>query len=99
MEERILTLHPQGKSGVHILRHKYDQIKTALIARLQKEQPIAFMDLARKIEQDLQGQFDGKTMWYVVAVKLDLEARDQIRRLRHQGKEKLEWVVTDRLAH
>jgi hypothetical protein len=30
MEEKILTLHPQGKKGVNILKRRYNQIKEAI---------------------------------------------------------------------
>ena len=32
MDEKILTLHPQGKKGVNISRAKYDAMKTTILA-------------------------------------------------------------------
>ena len=31
MEEKIMTLHPQGKAGVNILKRRYDQVKDTII--------------------------------------------------------------------
>ena len=80
-EERILTLHPKGKKGVNILRSKYDFIKNYIINTLEKKGPIRFEDLSDQAVQELSDSFDGKVLWYVVTVKLDLEARGVIERI------------------
>lgn len=81
MEDRILTLHPQGKKGVHILKHKYDVIKDYIIQTLNKEDVISYSELSDKAIIDLSPTFEGKVVWYVVSVKLDLEARKVIERI------------------
>lgn len=80
-EERILTLHPQGKKGVNILKRRYDLIAEYILETLRKEEEITFEALSDRAVKDLSHQFDGKVLWYVVSVKLDLEARDMIQRV------------------
>jgi len=80
-EDRILTLHPQGKKGVNILRSKYETIKNVMLQIIKKEGEIAYQDLSDRMEKDLQDSFDGRVGWYVVSVKLDLEARRVIERI------------------
>ncbi len=36
MEEKILTLHPQGKRGVNISRAKYETMKKTILEVLPK---------------------------------------------------------------
>jgi hypothetical protein len=79
--KKILTLHPQGKHGVNIDQEKYDLIKSSIIEILKTNKEISFGEMIQIIESSLAGKFDGSISWYVVSVKLDLEARGIIRRL------------------
>ena len=80
-EKRIITLHPQGKSGVSILQRRYDVIKAFLLKTLEARNEITYQELSRLAEEQLKLTFDGKVGWYVVTVKLDLEARGIIERI------------------
>lgn len=80
-DTKILTLHPQGKKGVNILRRRYDVIKDYILKTLDKVPDIAYQDLSDQAEGDLSETFDGKVVWYIVSVKLDLEARGIIERI------------------
>jgi len=80
-EEKILTLHPQGKKGVNISLAKYNMVKDAILHFIKKEKDISFGDLSDCVIEKLQSTFDGKVIWYVVSVKLDLEARGIIERI------------------
>jgi len=79
-DNKILTLHPQGKKGVNISRKKYDLIKDFIIDTIQKEKEISYQDLNDLAENKLT-DFDGSVPWYIVSVKLDLEARNIIERI------------------
>lgn len=81
MEEKIMTLHPAGKKGVNILKRRYDQIAETLLRIVQKHGEISYADLNDIAEKELNGKFDGKIPWYVVTVKLDLEARGILERI------------------
>ncbi|MBT8327691.1 MAG: hypothetical protein KJP21_08200 [Bacteroidia bacterium] len=79
--ERIITLHPQGKKGVNILKSKYDQITEFIIQKLREYEEISYQKLSDLAEIELSDSFDGKVVWYIVSVKLDLEARGFIERI------------------
>lgn len=81
MSERILTMHPEGKQGVNILKEKYDQIAETLLEIIQEKGAVSYQDLNDITIDKLEGTFDGKIPWYVVTVKLDLEARGIIERV------------------
>ena len=92
MEERIMTLHPKGKKGVNILKSKYDLIKNVILSTLETVDDMSYEDLTAKMEKDLQPSFDGKVGWYVVSVKLDLEARNIIERIPKTSPHRLRIV-------
>jgi hypothetical protein len=79
--ERILTLHPQGKSGVNISREKYDTVREAIVAALRDHKQLTFGDLTENVRQRLESHFEGSIPWYVTTVKLDLEARGVVERI------------------
>ena len=87
--ERILTLHPEGKKGVNILKRKYDTIKDFIIKTVKKQNEISFDELTKLASKELSGSFDGKVTWYIVTVKLDLEARNIIERIPNASPQKL----------
>jgi hypothetical protein len=80
MDEKILTLHPQGKKGVHIDRAKYDTMKSAILRVLRKKN-LTHHELTRAVEDALKGKFNGSIPWYMEGTKLDLEARKVIERV------------------
>ena len=80
-DEKILTLHPAGKKGINISLTKYNLIKDAMLQIIHKVGETAYQDLSDQLERDLQPTFDGRVIWYVVTVKLDLEARGVIKRI------------------
>ncbi|MEO0421778.1 MAG: hypothetical protein AAF184_05550 [Pseudomonadota bacterium] len=81
-EERVMTLHPQGKQGVNIEKTKYDGMRAALLRVIPKDdEGVAFGDLKTLVEPHLDRQVftaDVSRGWYVTTVKQDLEARGEI---------------------
>ena len=92
-DEKIVTLHPQGKKGVNISKTKYNQIKSELIFCL-KVKDLTHLELMSCIEKRLQGNFEGSIGWYAETVKLDLEARDIIQRSKE--KEPQTYMLTEK---
>ncbi|MGF1585546.1 MAG: hypothetical protein ACFCUM_09515 [Bacteroidales bacterium] len=88
-EEKIMTLHPQGKKGVNILKRRYDTMADYILKTVEKHPNITYDDLSQKANAELSGTFDGKVTWYVVTVKLDLEARGIIERVPKSSPHKL----------
>ena len=80
-EEQILTLNPEGKKGTNNTLAKYNLIKDAMLELIQQAGEITYQELSDQLEKNLQPTFDGRVIWYVVTVKLDLEARGIIERI------------------
>jgi hypothetical protein len=81
MKDMIRTLHPEKKQGVNISKEKYEIIHNAILCVLQAQKEITFMKLSRAVEKEVNGNFDGSVMWYVTTVKLDMEARGEVKRV------------------
>ncbi len=81
MKDTIRTLHPEKKQGVKISREKYEIIRKAIMNTLRKQKEMTFMNLSRAVEKEVNGNFEGSVTWYVTTVKLDLEARGEIKRV------------------
>lgn len=79
MSEKILTKHPQRKTGRSIDREKYEQIRAGILAVLGKKE-LTHTELMHALYARLRDRFDGNTHWYGETVKLDLEARRVIER-------------------
>lgn len=59
-EEKISTLHPEGKQGTNILKRKYDIIAEYIINELQQVESMTFEALGDKAVAELSDSFDGK---------------------------------------
>jgi hypothetical protein len=81
MKDIIRTLHPAKKQGINISRQKYDTIREAILCVLKAEKEITFMKLSRAVEKEVNGNFEGSVTWYVTTVKLDMEARGEVKRV------------------
>ena len=81
MEDRLLTLHPEGKKGVNILTSKYTVIREFILKTLQDRKEISYKELNELAITSLKDNFEGSIPWYLVSVKLDLEARKIIERI------------------
>jgi hypothetical protein len=92
MKDTILTLHPEKRQGVNISREKYEIICEAILSTLRAQKEMTFMNLARAVEKELNGNFEGSVTWYVTTVKLDLEARGQIKRVTNSRPQLLRLV-------
>ncbi len=88
-QEKILTLHPQGKNGVNIDKVKYDIIKDYILKTIRNHEEITYQRLNDLAVLELSPTFDGKVAWYLVTVKLDLEARNIIERIPKTSPHKL----------
>jgi len=78
-EDKILTKHPLGKSGRNINRQSYEMMKKAILSALRKKE-LTHTELFDHLNKSLKGKFDGNISWHAETVKLDLEAREIIKR-------------------
>jgi hypothetical protein len=91
-EPKILTLHPAGKRGVNIALSRYEPLKKFVLEKLAAEHEITFERLCDLAIEQLAQTFDGNVLWYLVSVKLDLEARGIIERIPKTSPHKLRLV-------
>jgi hypothetical protein len=81
-QELFFALHPEpAKQGVRIDRGKYNIVRNAILQNLRQYGSMTFTQLGALVEEELSDTFAGSVMWYYTTVKLDLEARGEIRRV------------------
>lgn len=81
-EELFLTIHLEpAKQGVSIEKQKYAVVQKAILHNLRTYGPMTFTQLGALVEEELSESFPGSVTWYYTTVKLDLEARGEIRRV------------------
>ena len=78
-EDKILTKHPQGKTGRNIDKKTYEMMKTTILDALG-EKELTHNELFAQLNKKLKDKFEGNVGWYGETVKLDLEARKIIER-------------------
>ncbi len=88
-EEKIMTLNLNGKKGVNISKQKYQLMKDAILKILKKKDEVTLAELNTLVESDLGDSFDGRVGWYLMAVKLDLEAREIISKIPNKTPQRL----------
>lgn len=88
-EAKILTKHPQDKTGRNISKQTYDTLKQAILLALGKSE-LTHPELFEQVNKKLYGKFEGNISWYAETVKLDLEARKMIERV---GKSPVRYRV------
>jgi hypothetical protein len=81
MKDTIRTLHPEKKQGVNISKEKYEIIRKAIFSVLKQNKEMTFMKLAGAVEKEVRETFEGSVTWYVTTVKLDMEARGEVKRV------------------
>ena len=70
---KILTWHPLGRTGAYISKKDYDVIRDFILSALSEE--MTLLDLIELGERVLAPQIEDNIAWYILVVKLDLEAR------------------------
>ena len=92
-DELFLTVQPEpAKQGVRIDTAKYSTIREAILHNLHCYGSLTFTQLGALVEEDLHDTFSGSVMWYYTAVKLDMEARGEIRRVPNSRPQLIEIV-------
>jgi hypothetical protein len=79
-EAKFQTLHPDpNKQNKIISAEKYEVIKAAILQILH-EQSLTHTQLMQALHDRVHQTFTGNAHWYGETVKLDLEAREIIKR-------------------
>lgn len=82
MNNKIQTLHPEGKKGANISSEKYEQVKAFILDMVSCHGTLSYKELDLLAKKHLAPVFDGSVSWYVVTVRLDLEAREILKRVK-----------------
>lgn len=85
MVETIITTHPAGKKGAKMDKDKYDLVKSRILAALTAVDELTLAEMVQHLRRTL-GDFDGSIPWHTELVKLDLEARGIIKRIKKEDK-------------
>jgi hypothetical protein len=83
MEKRIQLQHPEGKKAPSMESVKYEVLRKAILAFLKTTGPSAHTDMLHGIVTDFQKRkvvWEGSLEWSMEWVKLDLEAKKEIKR-------------------
>jgi hypothetical protein len=83
METRIQLKHPAGKKAIHMDSDKYQAIKNWILVHLAKNGEVTHTEMLESIIKDFKKKkpaFQGSVAWNMEWVKLDLEARKEIKR-------------------
>jgi len=84
MESKIQLRHPTGKKAISMEKGKYEVIKKALLNCLSAKGPSTHAEILQAITEDFKQNnivFDGSLEWHMEWVKLDMEARKEIKRI------------------
>ena len=84
MEQRIQLKHPTDKKAISMDKNKYDVLKDALLNYLKTKGESTHTEIIQAITEDFKKnktKFDGSVSWHLEWVKLDLEARKEIKRI------------------
>jgi hypothetical protein len=89
METKIQLRHPAGKKAIRIDKAKYDALKEVLLNLLEKKGESTHAEILQAISEDFKKnktKFEGSLEWYLEWVKLDLEARKEIKRVEENAQ-------------
>ena len=93
MEESFFAIHPEAeKQGIRMDKAKYKTVRDAILHNLRQYGSMAFTQLGALVEEELHDSFTGSILWYYTTVKLDLEARGEIRRVPNSRPQMIEIV-------
>lgn len=77
--ESVVTLRPDGRKGIVMMKSHYDVLSTFVLSTLESEEEVSLNGLLDRAHKDLVDTLDSDISWHVLQVKLDLEARGYIR--------------------
>ncbi|WP_242928411.1 DUF6958 family protein [Pontibacter vulgaris] len=83
MELKMQLLHPAGKKAVSMNEDKYTLLKESLLKHLMLKGESTHTEILQAVTEDFKNNetaFKGSLAWHLEWVKLDLEARNEIKR-------------------
>ena len=89
-EQQIITLHPSRRRGVVIQKVYYRTLRDYILSAIRANKEIAFQHLLEDVKTIFPVGFEGNVSWYLLMVKLDLEARGEIQAFINNRQERLQ---------
>lgn len=88
MSDTILTMNPDpNKKGANIDKAKYDFIHAEILKALKELGPMGAMQLVKALDSRIgDKKFGASVGWYTTSVRLDMEAKNEIRYNRNDKK-------------
>ena len=92
METKIQLLHPAGKNAFKIDAGKYKLMSDAIIRSLKKQALThkEILDAINAYFKKSKIKFEGSVEWYMEGVKLDLEAKKMVKRIKEGSRLKFQ---------
>lgn len=84
MATTIQLKHPAGKKAISMDKNKYDTLKKSLLNHLKAKGESTHTEILQGITRDFMKnkiKFKGSLEWHMEWVKLDLEAKKEIKRI------------------
>lgn len=84
MEQKIELKHPEGKKAISMDNVKYNVLKLAIVECLKTKSGLTHKELKQAVTDYIENnmiQFSGSVPWHLEWIKLDLEAREVIKRI------------------
>lgn len=84
MDTKFQLKHPAGKKAVRMDKSKYDLLKTSLLNFMKSNSEYSHAEMLKAITDDFKKnkiKFEGSIGWNLEWVKLDMEARKEIKRV------------------
>lgn len=84
METKVQLKHPAGKKAVSMNKDKYHNLKNAVLEFLNKNGESTHEEICHAVAEDFKKnkiKFEGSIPWHTEWVKLDLEAKKEIKRV------------------
>lgn len=83
MDKKIQLKHPSNKKAVSMNKLKYDPLKKAVLSFLKTHGESTHSEILESVTETFKKNktvFEGSIEWHMEWVKLDLEARKEIKR-------------------
>ena len=96
MEKKIQLKHPAGKKAIRMDKLKYDPLKKAILSFLQANGESTHSEIVESVTKEFKKnktKFEGSIEWHTEWVKLDLEARKEIKRTADKSSIKFSLVM------
>jgi uncharacterized protein DUF6958 len=92
-DELFLTIQLEpARQGIRIDPGKYQAVHAAITQNLRRYGSMTFTQLGALVEEQLQDTFSGSVLWYYTSIKLEMEARGEIRRVPNSRPQVIEIV-------